>query len=182
MSPETRQMEPQNSPVLVLNSWKLWRTCPAKEIFLVPPSQGSSVIQLINAHSSSTLHILIPPTIPNLHTSDRSLNTNNVPCYCPSVGMLVVEGSASPDLAVQQPWIRQGVRFTCTLRRKAGLRRMCQGAFFLPTGLLTPRNPAFPKSLKILWAGNRPSASHWSTWGLISWSMSYNADTEEYIY
>lgn len=32
-----------------------------KEIFLVLPSQGSSVIQLINAPSSSTLHILIPP-------------------------------------------------------------------------------------------------------------------------
>lgn len=29
-----------------------------------------------------------------------------------------------------------------------------------PTGLLTPRKPAFPKILKILWAGNVPSASH----------------------
>ena len=47
----------------------------------------------------------------------------------------------------------------------------------LPTGLLTPKMPAFPRILKILCAGNFPSASHWSTCGLISWSMIYSRNT-----
>lgn len=49
----------------------------------------------------------------------------------------------------------------------------------LPTGLVTPRKPAFPRILKTLWAGNLPCASHWSTCGLISWSMIYGAKTPE---
>lgn len=41
----------------------------------------------------------------------------------------------------------------------------------LPVGLSTPRNPAWPRVLNTLCAGNCPSSSHLSTKGLISLSM-----------
>ena len=43
----------------------------------------------------------------------------------------------------------------------------------LPIGLLTPRNPAWPSFLKTWWAGKLCSLSHWSTNGLMSWSIIY---------